>query len=233
MNKKLKWYQQINEHNEISLDLNRILKTALFGIALIFVLISALQFGLSYYANETVLPPNEIGDSFGLVNALFSALAFAFLIYTSLLQTEELKLQRKELEENRKELARAADAHDASLQIQTLVNAEFLVPDLIIELQSDAFKPTILNISPAAAPVLIEQLLTDSSEIELQNDEWLFKRKQMKIKLPMPKDFSKGYIIEIILRTVPGNRYSYLYDGISKHSIKKPIINQLPPRVRQ
>lgn len=45
-----------------------------------------------------------IGDMFGAVNSLFSGLAFAGLIYTILLQKNELGLQRKELEYTRVEL---------------------------------------------------------------------------------------------------------------------------------
>jgi len=41
----------------------------------------------------------ELGDMFGTVNALFSGLAFAALIYTLLMQKEELGLQRKVLEQ--------------------------------------------------------------------------------------------------------------------------------------
>lgn len=37
------------------------------------------------------------GDMFGAVNSLFSGLAFAGIIYTILLQREELRLQREEL----------------------------------------------------------------------------------------------------------------------------------------
>jgi hypothetical protein len=44
------------------------------------------------------------GDMFGVVNALFSGLAFAGLIYTILLQREELKAQREELVLTREEL---------------------------------------------------------------------------------------------------------------------------------
>jgi hypothetical protein len=51
---------------------------------------------------------------FGAVNSLFSALAFAGVIYTILLQREELALQRLELEQTRQELARAATAQEAS-----------------------------------------------------------------------------------------------------------------------
>lgn len=43
------------------------------------------------------------GDMFGAVNAIFSGLAFAGLIYTILLQKEELELQRNEISETRRE----------------------------------------------------------------------------------------------------------------------------------
>jgi hypothetical protein len=56
----------------------------------------------------------DFGDMFGAVNALFSGLAFAVLIYTMWLQREELELQRQELQETRRELERSADAHEAS-----------------------------------------------------------------------------------------------------------------------
>lgn len=51
----------------------------------------------------------DFGDMFGAANALFSGLAFAFLIYTILLQREELKLQREELKLQRNALERQAD----------------------------------------------------------------------------------------------------------------------------
>lgn len=44
------------------------------------------------------------GDQFGAVNALFSGLAFAGLIYTIMLQRNDLKLQRQDLKLQRKEL---------------------------------------------------------------------------------------------------------------------------------
>ena len=54
------------------------------------------------------------GDMFGVVNALFSGLAFAGIIYTIYLQKIELGLQRKELEDTRKELKRSAEAQEKS-----------------------------------------------------------------------------------------------------------------------
>jgi len=44
------------------------------------------------------------GDMFGAVNALFTGLAFATLIYTAWMQREELGLQREELAATRAEL---------------------------------------------------------------------------------------------------------------------------------
>jgi len=47
---------------------------------------------------------------FGGLNALFTGLAFAAVIYTILLQRKDLELQRLELQRSRRELHRAAEA---------------------------------------------------------------------------------------------------------------------------
>ena len=52
----------------------------------------------------------QFGDIFGGINALFTGLAFAGVIYTILLQRRELELQREELRLNRAELGRSAQA---------------------------------------------------------------------------------------------------------------------------
>jgi hypothetical protein len=54
------------------------------------------------------------GDTFGAVNALFSALAFAGVLFAIRLQSSELTLQRLELQETREELARTAKAQEIS-----------------------------------------------------------------------------------------------------------------------
>lgn len=54
------------------------------------------------------------GDMFGSVNALFSGIALAGIIFTIYLQKEELRLQRLELKETRKELKRSAAAQEKS-----------------------------------------------------------------------------------------------------------------------
>lgn len=63
----------------------------------------------------------QFGDMFGAINALFSAFAFAVLIYTIWMQREQLELQRQELEQTREELSRAADAQEES---EKLLNAQ-------------------------------------------------------------------------------------------------------------
>ncbi len=81
----------------------------LIGIVAIFaVVIFAFQkvSGFAFdYSDELIKPPadgklfpNEYGDSFGMVNALFSALAFAGVIVAIILQTKELTAQRKEMQ---------------------------------------------------------------------------------------------------------------------------------------
>lgn len=63
----------------------------------------------------------SLGDSYGLANALFSALAFALLIVTAILQRRELELQRKQLKNNNKELTSMALAQELS---QKALNAQ-------------------------------------------------------------------------------------------------------------
>jgi len=77
---------------------------------------------------QKALGPGTFGDAFGVVNTLFSGLAFAALVFTIYqqnrqlktqseelaLQRHELALQRDELEETRKELKRSADAQERS-----------------------------------------------------------------------------------------------------------------------
>lgn len=54
------------------------------------------------------------GDLFGAVNALFSGLAFAGLIYTIVLQKKDLETQRIEIAQNRAELKKSAKAQQKS-----------------------------------------------------------------------------------------------------------------------
>ena len=70
------------------------------GVVFLFL----LNFSMVFF-----IPDKEtrgtFGDQFGAVNALFSGLAFAGLIYTIILQRRDLELQRKDLKLQRDELA--------------------------------------------------------------------------------------------------------------------------------
>ena len=68
------------------------------------------------------------GDMFGVGNAIFSALAFAGLIITILLQRQELKLQRQELKLTRSEVKGQKEQLESqadTLKKQTLGNTFF------------------------------------------------------------------------------------------------------------
>jgi hypothetical protein len=62
----------------------------------------------------------QFGDTFGAANALFTGLAFAFLIVSVRLQSNELALQRKELQLQREEMRASREALSAQADAQTL-----------------------------------------------------------------------------------------------------------------
>jgi hypothetical protein len=90
--------------------------------AFVFSLVIIL-WGATWYFLRNDPGRGSFGDMFGAVNALFSGLAFAGVIYTLLLQRKELKLQRRELEETRKELKGQKEQLEA--QNQTLKKQNF------------------------------------------------------------------------------------------------------------
>lgn len=70
----------------------------------------------------------QFGDQFGAVNALFSGLAFAGLIFTIILQKKELALQREELIQTREELKgqkEQLEEQNKTLKIQRFENTFF------------------------------------------------------------------------------------------------------------
>lgn len=84
-----------------------------------FKIFSLLAFGVFVvWASSALIMLNldnrgEYGDMFGAVNSLFSGLAFAAFIVT-------LLMQKQELEDNRLELKRSADAQKKSASLSAL-----------------------------------------------------------------------------------------------------------------
>lgn len=68
------------------------------------VVLYLLNLSLVLFVDDPSLR-GTFGDQFGAVNALFSGLAFAGLIYTIILQRRDLELQRNDLRLQREELA--------------------------------------------------------------------------------------------------------------------------------
>lgn len=70
----------------------------------------------------------QAGDMFGAINSLFSGLAFAGIIFTIIIQREELKLQREELKLQREEVAKSTKelaGQKESMIIQRFENTFF------------------------------------------------------------------------------------------------------------
>lgn len=90
----------------------------------------------------------QFGDQFGAVNALFSGLAFAGLIFTIILQKKELALQREELADTRQELSGQKQQmmqQNKTLKIQRFENTFFHMMELQQQIVNDLFDKEIEN----------------------------------------------------------------------------------------
>jgi len=88
----------------------------------VVVLIVILYFGYLYinildYLLPTLEQKALFGDSFGFANSILTGLSLLGLVFTILLQREELKLQREELKRNTEELKRSADSQEKMEEI--------------------------------------------------------------------------------------------------------------------
>lgn len=106
--------ENFDEKDELAAaDINY--RPLLFSFVIVFVIWACSIFVVYHFVTDSNDRGN-FGDSFGGINALFSGLAFAGIIYTILLQKKELTLQRQELIDTRVELRRSADAQEKSEQ---------------------------------------------------------------------------------------------------------------------
>ncbi len=82
----------------------------LLGLGLLPVFVTILLSFFSDLKNWRVLDPNEIGDTFGFLNALMSSLAFIGVLATLWMQRKELKIQQQIMKDNHKEMEKSAAA---------------------------------------------------------------------------------------------------------------------------
>lgn len=112
----------MKNESKIYLRIKKLLKKTrrldiLFSILAIVFLFS-IPILLSQFVNIDENKLGVYGDFFGSINAFVSALAFAGLIYTIILQRKDLRLQREELQLTREELKRQATAQENSANKQ-------------------------------------------------------------------------------------------------------------------
>ncbi|SMG61422.1 putative phage abortive infection protein [Cedecea sp. NFIX57] len=78
------------------------------GFSVLLVVVYGVVLILNLYPKDvlTLADAGTFGDSFGVLTSLFSALAFLGVVWTLHYQREESRLQKEELSENRKEMAK-------------------------------------------------------------------------------------------------------------------------------
>lgn len=115
--------------NDISKKLKHFWSKYTFSIMIFIVvalyLCSWVCINLNYSSSSD---RGTFGDQFGAVNALFSGLAFAGLIYTIILQRSELELQREELRMTRQEMHNQTnefEKENSTFQYQRFENTFF------------------------------------------------------------------------------------------------------------
>lgn len=103
-------------------------------------------FAFSWWWLATIINDPEkqgqFGDQFGAVNALFSGLAFAGLIFTIILQKKELALQREELSQTKDELRGQKEQlaeQNKTLKIQRFENTFFHMMELQQQIVNDLY----------------------------------------------------------------------------------------------
>lgn len=117
----------------------------LIGIVSVIAIIGLWYFTYCHLKDMPLEERGTLGDMFGTINALFSGLAFAGIIFTILLQRKELGYQRKELQETRAEFV----IQNKTLKIQRFENTFFnllelhnqIVNDIDYEKKLDANNP--------------------------------------------------------------------------------------------
>lgn len=74
-------------------------KYVVIFVLVLWLLIATASFWLAHHSQaDAFSDAAQLGDMFGVVNALFSGLAFALLIHSNRVQQEEMRLTKEELE---------------------------------------------------------------------------------------------------------------------------------------
>lgn len=169
----------------------------LIGLILVVILTPLIFIAINHifikFGKEDLELIGALGDSYGGLNALFSALAFAGLIYTVLLQRKELSLQRLEVSETRKELKKGAEAQEKtatyqekltnleaySILLRTYTDSIKSIDEQIIKLKENfAEHPDYQQFTPSGP-------IPDYSKIKeaLDKNKTVIKKREMRVNL--------------------------------------------------
>ncbi|WP_340153448.1 hypothetical protein [uncultured Marivirga sp.] len=207
-----------NEKGE--LRTGRILWIAIFSVLAVW----AITFVVLFFAED----PGQIGDSFGMVNALFTALAFVLLIYTSLLQTQELRLQREELRENRKQLESSAKAHNELVSLTKVINRDKLIPQLEIINFEKSDTHIYFDLKVLFGEIYFQEIkisddysIADNNGSSANNDHYLEDDNIGSFEIKLEK---LSPDIQIYYKHVQGSKYYHkVYDISSIWRLSEPI----------
>jgi len=101
---------QISKENCDSLSKKSTLRTLFFLLAGIFIVWVIAGIIFWFVFNVSDKNGGEFGDMFGVINALFSGLAFGVVIYAIFLQKEDLEISLKELTTSTKAQTKSSKA---------------------------------------------------------------------------------------------------------------------------
>jgi hypothetical protein len=149
------------------------------------------------------------GDMFGSVNALFSGLAFASLIYTIVLQRKELKLHQHELELTRNEM----HAQMEQMQMQNLTLKKQNFEDTFFQLlrmQNDITNS--IDLADAKGQIFVQGKDCFAFLYDQFRKEW--KAKTAKGKNELDKINASYLIFYEAYQSEVGHYFSHLYNVI-------------------
>ena len=157
------------------------LKSAYLLLVSITIILILCGF-IIFFSFDTWGERGSFGDMFGSINALFSGLALAGVIYAILLQRKELSLQREELKLTRKELEKSAEAQEKSSKLlETQVN--LMLENSKIEFEKREreadpifiLKPNSVFISGTIADFTIQNIGANISSLKIESLDDSFK----------------------------------------------------------
>src|SRR4051812_3359194 len=98
------------------------LKKAVIVVVILWFFALALTTVVLWHKGEkTIADYGQVGDTFGALNALFTGLALAGLVYTAVLQRQEIRAQEQDSQENKRALQRESRSQYLAARLNATV----------------------------------------------------------------------------------------------------------------